>query len=74
MDVLEIAPNLNKTVYYKDFYNIADWTPFTLRGCTVRKDPRGMLQYTAELMDKTGRCTIEAKLEKVRVVPVGGSS
>lgn len=66
MDVLEIAPNLNKTVYYKDFYNIPDWTAFTLSGCTVRKDPRGMLHYTAELSDANGRCVINAKIENVR--------
>lgn len=66
MDVLEIASNLNKTVYYKDFFNIPDWTAFTLNGCTVRKDPRGILRYTAELLDSTGRCVINAKLENVR--------
>ena len=67
MDVLEIAPNLNKVVYYRDFHNIPDWTPFYLNGCTVRKDPRGMLRYTAELLDMTGRCTVMAKLRNVRL-------
>lgn len=62
MDVLEISPNLNRTVYYRDIFNIPDWKPFCLNGCMVRKDPRGMLKYTAELLDSTGSCVIMAKL------------
>lgn len=67
MNVLEIAPNLNKIVYYRDFYNIGDWKEFYLNGCTVRKDPKGMLHYTAELLDLNGRCIVNARLEQVKL-------
>lgn len=65
MDVLDISRNLNKVVLYKDFYNITEPTEFILRGCTVRKDPRGMLKYQAELMDMSGRSVIMADLNNI---------
>lgn len=68
MNVLEITANLNKIVYYRDFYNIPEWTEFYLKGCTVRKDVRGVLHYTAELLDKSGRCIINAGLDKIKSV------
>lgn len=43
MDILEVKQNLNKTVYYSDFYNIPEPTPFILNACIARKDPRGFL-------------------------------
>ncbi|MDD6484775.1 MAG: hypothetical protein PUF72_09430 [Clostridiales bacterium] len=67
MDILDVAKNLNKTVYYKDFYNIRELTAYILNGCTVRKDPRGMLHYEAELLDKNKNSIIIAKLEAVRL-------
>ena len=53
MDILEVKQNLNKTVYYSDFYNIPEPTPFILNACIARKDPRGFLKYSLELLDKT---------------------
>ena len=40
MDILEVKQNLNKTVYYSDFYNIPEPTQFILNACISRKDPR----------------------------------
>lgn len=37
MDILEVKQNLNKTVYYSDFYNIPEQTPFILNACIARK-------------------------------------
>ena len=42
MDILEVKQNLNKTVYYSDFYNIPEPTPFILNACfESEKDGRG---------------------------------
>ena len=51
MDILEVKQNLNKTVYYSDFYNIPE--------------PRGFLKYSLELLDKTKHAVIIVPIEKV---------
>ncbi len=38
MDILEVKQNLNKTVYYSDFYNISEPTPFILNACIARRE------------------------------------
>ena len=65
MDILEVKQNLNKTVYYSDFYNIPEPTPFILNACIARKDPRGFLKYSLELLDKTKHAVIIVPIEKV---------
>lgn len=37
MDILEVKQNLNKTVYYSDFYNIPEPTQFTLMRVSQEK-------------------------------------
>lgn len=65
MDILDVKRNLNKTVYYSDFYNIPTPSPFTLTACIARKDSRGFLKYQAELTDNTKRAVIIVPIEKV---------
>lgn len=65
MDILEVKQNLNKTVYYSDFYNIPEPTQFILNACIARKDPRGFLKYSLELLDKTKHAVIIVPIEKV---------
>ena len=67
MDILEVKQNLNKTVYYSDFYNIPEPTPFILNACIARKDPRGFLKYSLELLDKTKHAVIIVPIEKVKL-------
>lgn len=67
MDILEVKQNLNKTVYYSDFYNIPEPTQFILNACIARKDPRGFLKYSLELLDKTKYAVIIVPIEKVKL-------
>ena len=67
MDIHEVKQNLNKTVYYSDFYNIPEQTPFILNACIARKDPRGFLKYSLELLDKTKHAVIIVPIEKVKL-------
>lgn len=65
MDILDVKRNMNKTVYFSDFNNIKNPTPFTLTACIARKDPKGFLHYSLELTDKTAHSVIIAPIEKV---------
>ena len=60
MEVKEIIPNLNKRVRYKDY------TSYTLKGSTIRKDKNGKIYYTAELLDKNENSVLIVGLEDVK--------
>jgi len=59
MEVKEIIPNLNRAVVF-------DGSEYTLTGSTIRKDKRGKIFYTAELLDKNKNSICIAKLEDVK--------
>lgn len=59
MEVKEIIPNLNKKVRYKNS------TSYTLNGCTIRKDKKGKVYYTAELLDKNKHSVLIVGLNEI---------
>ena len=61
MEVKEIIPNLNRTVFY-------DGSEYTLVGSTIRKNARGELFYQAELLDKNKNSVCTVKLGDVSVL------
>lgn len=59
MEVKEIIPNLNKRVRYKDS------TSYTLNGSTIKKDSKGKIYYTAELLDKNKHSVLIVGLNEI---------
>jgi hypothetical protein len=60
MEVKEIVPNLNRAVMYNG-------SEYTLTGSTIRKDKRGNIYYSAELLDKNQNSVCIVKLEEVKI-------
>ena len=60
MEVKEIIPNLNNRVIYNG-------SEYTLTGATIRRDKRGQIYYSAELLDKNKNSICIVSLEAVEI-------
>ena len=60
MEVKEIIPNLNNKVIYNG-------SEYTLTGANIRRDKRGQIYYSAELLDKNKNSICIVSLEAVEI-------